>query len=345
MDPEKIYSNYFKSKSISVADFTEKLIKSDNGIVMKNYAWNERDIFYTLANHPTDAECAILGSSAATQISSFRPNKSLSKICSSLVNLSVVGGTLEDYIVLSGSIMQNKKPPKTIIISIYPWTLNFNRDPRWLHYKTNFLNMMNKIIYNSDAILKDLDETESYNLKLFKNLLDLEYFKSSLDLLRSKNDLSIEFANKFDYNLGSSHAVLLPDGSRTHSNEYIKSSLKLKVDGISGNQNYKIISGKWYSQNAIEVFTQFVLYLKKNFKVVLVMTPLHPEVWNFSEQPVVTAMKIVELKVHEIAKSLKIQVIGSFNPKKIGCTAEEFFDETHPKDLCLFKLENVHLTY
>ena len=36
MDPEKIYSNYFKSKSISVADFTEKLIKSDNGIVMKN---------------------------------------------------------------------------------------------------------------------------------------------------------------------------------------------------------------------------------------------------------------------------------------------------------------------
>jgi len=345
MDPEKIYSNYFKSKSIPLVDFTEKLIQSDNGIVMKNYAWNERDIFYTLANQPTDAECAILGSSPATQISSFRPNKSLSKICSSLINLAVNGGALEDYIVLSGSIIQNKNPPKTVIISITPWTLNFNRDSRWLHYKTNFLNVMNKIIYNSDAILKSFDETESYNLKLFKNLIDLEYFKSSLDLLMSKNNLSIEFANKFDYNLGSSHTVLLPDGSRAHSSEYIKSMRKLKVDGISGNQNYKVISGKWYSQNAVETFTQLVLHLKKNFNVVFVMTPYHPEVWNFSEQPVVTAMKIVELKVHEIAKLVKVQVIGSFNPKKVSCTDEEFYDELHPKDLCLSKLENVHLSY
>ena len=147
MDPEKIYSNYFKSKSNPLVDFTEKLIQSDYGLVMKNYAWNERDIFYALANHPTDAECAILGSSPATQISSFRPNKSLSKICNSLINLAVNGGALEDYIVLSGSIIQNKNPPKTIIMSINPWTLNFNRDSRWLHYQTNFFNMMNKIIF------------------------------------------------------------------------------------------------------------------------------------------------------------------------------------------------------
>ena len=75
------------------------------------------------------------------------------------------------------------------------------------------------------------------------------------------------------------------------------------------------------------------------------MIPSHPAVWNFDEQPVVTAMKIVEPKVHEIAKSLEIQVIGSFNPKKIGCTEEEFYDEMHPKDLCLSKLENVLLSY
>ena len=85
--------------------------------------------------------------------------------------------------------------------------------------------------------------------------------------------------------------------------------------------------------------------LKKNFNVVFVMTPYHPKVWNFSEQPVVTAMKIVESKVHEIAKLVEVQVIGSFNPKKISCTDEEFYDEMHPKDLCLSKLENVHLSY
>ena len=75
------------------------------------------------------------------------------------------------------------------------------------------------------------------------------------------------------------------------------------------------------------------------------MTPYHPEVWNISEQPVVTAMKIVEPKVHEIAKATGILVIGSFNPKKINCTKEEFYDEMHPRDLCLSKLENLYISY
>ena len=74
---------------------------------MKNYAWNERDIFYALANHPTDAECAILGSSPATQISSFRPNKSLSKIC----NQAKKNWKLIDILVIHrfGSLNVNQK--------------------------------------------------------------------------------------------------------------------------------------------------------------------------------------------------------------------------------------------
>ena len=348
MDPEKVYTNFFKiikSKELSSTDFTEKLIQSDNGIVMKNYIWNERDISYTLAGYPTDAECAIFGNSSATQISSFRQNKSLSKTCGSLINLAVSGGALEDYIAMTESIIQNKNPPKIIIISISPWTLNLNRDPRWLYYKKNFTTMLNKIIYNPNDVSKSFDKIESYNIKLIKNLLNLEYFMRSLELLTSKNDFAIELANEFNYNLGLEHVVLLPDGSTILSNEYITTSLKHKIDGISGNQNYKIIPGKWYSQNAIKILTKFVLYLKKNFKVVFIMIPSHPAVWNFDEQPVVTAMKIVEPKVHEIAKSLEIQVIGSFNPKKIGCTEEEFYDEMHPKDLCVSKLENVLLSY
>ena len=69
------------------------------------------------------------------------------------------------------------------------------------------------------------------------------------------------------------------------------------------------------------------------------MIPSHPAVWNFDEQPVVTAMKMEEPKVHEIAKSLEIQVIGSFNPNHVGCTKEEFFDSVHPKDECVSKLQ------
>ena len=63
----------------------------------------------------------------------------------------------------------------------------------------------------------------------------------SLELLISKNDFATELAGEFNYNLGLDHVVLLPDGSTISSNEYIIKSQKHKIDGISGNQNYKII--------------------------------------------------------------------------------------------------------
>ena len=348
MDPAKIYHKNFEStnsEEMSLTEFTKKLVQSNNGIIIKNDIWNDRDIVHALADYQTNAECAVFGSSQVMQISSIRAEKSLLKTCSSLINLGLNGATIEDYIALSKKIFLNKKPPKTIIIAIHPWSLNFNRDLRWSRYKKDFINMQNKIMSNSDNFSKNFDKIDSYNITLLSNLINFEYFMSSIDLLMSKKDHSIEFAKDFNYNLGLDHKVLLPDGSLIYSSEYIKQSLKRKIDGISGNQNYKIIPGKWYNQNAIELLTKFVIYLKKNFNIVFVMTPYHPEVWNFSEQPVVTAMKIVELKVHEIAKSVGIQVIGSFHPKKINCTSEEFYDEMHPKDLCLAKLENVHLSY
>ena len=158
MDPAKIYHKYFKSTNLeemSITEFTKKLVQSDNGIIIKNDIWNDRDIVHALADYQTNAECAVFGSSQVMQISSFRPEKSLLTTCSSLINLGLNGATIEDYIALSKKILLNKKPPKTIVIAIHPWSLNFNRDSRWPRYKKDFINMVNKIMSNSDNISKN----------------------------------------------------------------------------------------------------------------------------------------------------------------------------------------------
>jgi len=54
---------------------------------------------------------------------------------------------------------------------------------------------------------------------------------------------------------------------------------------------------------------------------------------------------MVESKVHEIARLTEIQIIGSYNPSNIGCTADEFFDAVHGKATCLTKLERVFASY
>jgi hypothetical protein len=88
---------------------------------------------------------------------------------------------------------------------------------------------------------------------------------------------------------------------------------------ISGINKYKIINGQWFHRQAVELFTLLVNFLQQQgFKIIFVLIPYHPTVWSFTEQPVVSAMKAVELTIHEIAKSAGVQVIGSYHPDKIG---------------------------
>ena len=100
------------------------------------------------------------------------------------------------------------------------------------------------------------------------------------------------------------------------------------------------------TEKAVELFTRLVNHLQQQkFKIIFVLVPYHPAVWDITEQSAVTAMKVVESKVHEIARSTGVQVVGSYNPSNIGCTADEFFDAAHGKTMCLTKLERASVSY
>ena len=100
------------------------------------------------------------------------------------------------------------------------------------------------------------------------------------------------------------------------------------------------------TEKAVELFTRLVNHLQQQkFKIIFVLVPYNPAVWNIAEQSAVTAINVVESKVHEIARLTGSQVIGSYNPSNIGCTADEFFDEAHGKSICLTKLERASVSY
>ena len=134
--------------------------------------------------------------------------------------------------------------------------------------------------------------------------------------------------------------VILPDGSLIYSKKRLKLMKTNMTNGllnydISGISDFKRNSGQWHQENAVKLFIQLVNYLKKHFKIVFVITPYHPSVWEIKDQPLVKALKHLEKKTYILGKSLNVQVIGSYNPNIIGCTKEEFFDLIHPKDVCL----------
>ena len=340
IDPGHIYPSLLTAKrhdKSSPRELVEQLVHSDYGIYFPNNIWNGRDVKHELALHSTSVQCAVIGSSHIMEISSNGKRTSLSDSCSTLINLGVSGASLEDYLALSETILQNKNPPKIILFGIDPWTLNFNRDVRWKRYNQKYLTMKTKLIVGSSY------NSPNIYLEPLRNLINREYFLRSMNLIGSERNRLIELAPEFDQQVGIENPVILPDGSLIYSAKYIREVSSKKISGIN---DYKIKNGQWFHEQAVELFTLLVKHLQQQeFKIIFVLTPYHPSVWSFTEQPVVSAMKVVELKIHEIAKSAGAQVIGSYHPGKIGCRADEFNDDMHAVRTCLNKLERLSISY
>ena len=99
VDPGNIYPKYYSQENkVTPKVIIKKLIESKYGLLIPENTWNERDIKKALAEYPMNYDCAVIGSSHLVEISSNRQNKSLTSICSSLKNLGLSGGSLEDYL-------------------------------------------------------------------------------------------------------------------------------------------------------------------------------------------------------------------------------------------------------
>jgi len=186
IDPAGIYPSY--AHKISPSNLVKQLVKSDHGVLLPNDTFNVRDIKKELALLPTKAQCTIIGSSHAVQISSFGQNRSLSKICTSLINLGVSGASLEDFLALSEITLQNKQSSKTIVFVIDPWSLNYNRDTRWLRYNKEYYKMKGRLVGKSKSEIPVTD------LSILHNLISREYFLRSVSLILTEKYRNIKLA-------------------------------------------------------------------------------------------------------------------------------------------------------
>jgi len=333
-DPASIYREKHNSNS-SPDSFAEKLVQSETGLLWPNNSWNERDIKMAIAKKGIVAECAILGSSHAMQLSTYRKTKSLSNICSSLINLSVSGGSLEDDLALSFELLNNEsnKGLKHIIIAIDPWTLDFNRDLRWKRYSESYNSMKSQL---SSTVTGRYDSNpDSVHLL---NLINPSYFLRSLQQI-GKAEIEIITAPHFSHEMGTDFPVFLPDASLIYSREYITKK-KVAIVPIGGT-NYYIKQGKQFSEQALKTMGQLVnKYRDYEINPIFVLTPYHPNVWVDEESRTTLALIEVERRLKDFAKNLGVKVLGSYNPKVVGCKEEEFYDEMHAKDFCLSKIVN-----
>ena len=341
IDPSSIYLK----KSLNdkyVDDYTNKLIFAKTGI--KTFA-NERVVKMSLAGKISKYDCIILGSSHVMSLSVITNPSSLKAMYPSVMNLGVSGGSFEDVLIFSHKILQSGDlSGKTILIGIDPWFFKWNMDSRYGIYKDE-LGMMKKELHVPDPIYSIASEAV-YQLRLMKNLINLNYFEKSIALVQKTELKKLLMPNNefVDYNLvdvmnydvGTDYAVTLADGSQVYDRTYIKSS-KTSAS-YKANGEYKL-GGNFYDEDVIGIFKNLIeLYQKKGAKVAFVLTPYHKCVFSAENEKNWSYLREVEKRTQSLANEVEIAIYGSYDPEKIGCTEDEFFDFMHPRSSCLAKI-------
>lgn len=333
VDPGRIYHPPRK-----LPEFVEKLRASEYGLTRPLNIWNRRDIKSELARNTGRIDCAVIGSSHVMQISSARKNKSLKEACADILNLGVPGAAIEDYLALSYILLDRASLPKVIVFGIDPWSLDFEREHRWVRYKESYQKMRGllekKYVYGSGLT--------SAKEKVI-NLINPDYFKYSLASRKNMNPDIVELKS-FNHLIGTFDDVMLRDGSIVYSEKFINTHTPDKIP--VGGTIYKIVDGVQYSDDAIRLFSFLVKFIEgRGVPVVFLLTPYHHNVWKDRKSKTRAALISVEKRLRSLGKELGVNVIGSYDPIRIGCDESEFFDFMHAKDTCLVKIkaeENMH---
>ena len=361
VDPDNIYHPPGREKNNLNSEFVEDLLQSKTGLLfgegksVGNSYMNISDIKMEIARQKEGSDCVIYGSSTALQFSSLMAKKVLVDHCQSIMNLSLPGSTIEDFLAITWTIVNKSNSPKKIIFALIPehFSKTSGNKVNWIRYK-DYVKEILSVIPNSF-------ELEDVDTKYLTNLINPRYFEKALKKIGNE-PLSIIVPPEFNYTKGISSQVLLSDGSLVYSKEYIRimkdTPIKKPKSLVLSKSNGNFISrktvvlqktefnsdGRFYSQSVVKVFKDLIRFLKKRgHTVYFLMTPFHPEIWqNSSDSAVVLSSIQIESLLHSIGKELNVNILGSYDPDRVGCVANEFYDLLHVNTSCLEKIKELY---
>jgi hypothetical protein len=267
------------------------LLKNQNVANVSNY--DERLLQkYFIKGLTLKPEIAILGSSRSMQINQTHFQNKI------VINNSVSGGTLKDYLGIFSFYISKKQLPNHLYISLEPWLLNDNNDD------SRYKSLMPEYNFMLDLLnLKDYKESDFLNFFLkWKEILSLSYFQNSLKNLGKSN--TTYPTNNF-YN---NSITRIKDGSITYAKKTREISSQevislahdfIKTSKIDYLENYTSLSIKY-----CKTLNAFIQYLTKNkVQITFILPPYHPVVFEYLSQNAKYAQAIAsENYFRELAK-------------------------------------------
>ena len=261
-------------------------------------------------------DTVVLGSSRVMQIGEHNYK-------GKIINLGVSGASIEDDVAIAGMAIKNFQP-SSILIGADPWLFNSKSgQERWKSLYKEYIAALSSLKI-STAHLADLtdDKKQSRLFTISSKIYDLVNYQN----FNAINDIP------------ETRSKIRRDGSRVYNLAYAKNNQKEISAGFNDLLNYSMTDYD-ESKKSQDIFGRFIDAYSKNYNVVLVLSPYHPDLYEHMKikRPIYLE---IESNFRHFSKLHGVKIIGSYNPYKVGCTSTDFYDGIHPNDVCMGKVLN-----
>ncbi|TGK95322.1 acyltransferase [Leptospira brenneri] len=294
---------YFQGESIVAKQLLSK------GFAYAKLISDER-IFVRERIHLQDKspDILIIGSSRIMSIDGILGKESL--------GLGVSGASIEDDIAIV-YMSTRKLNPSKILIGADPWLFNLNcGHERWKSLASEYYEALGEKTQNKNSP-KEINSLGYSIINLYETL--------NFSLKNSPIDDATEF-----------HAKIRRDGYHIYDLIYSSKSQKEIESEFNAQINYGM-DQYVFSPKAKMEFIDMLREQSQKREVALILTPYHPQLYEKmkKEKPI---FLIIEKEFRDLARENNILIIGSYDPDKVGCAADEFYDGMHPRAQCMKKV-------
>lgn len=259
-------------------------------------------------------QTVVLGSSRLMQVSTHSPG-----IAHELLNLTVSGSSVEDDLAI-WRLASAKFNPSLILIGADPWLFNVRSgQQRWQTLASDYAAAV------SDLEHRQMTARTATPTKQHSNSWLQAIYRSVNVWQIAAADDTPEIIDK-----------IRRDGSRVYNTV---AANKPQHEVLSGLREGLVYAMSPYerSDTTARLFERWIRSIKTKHKIILVLSPYHPKLYQIMETSDRKFLEI-EQQFRDLSNRLGIQIIGSYDPNRVGCNSSEFYDGMHPRSSCMDKV-------
>lgn len=237
------------------------------------------------------------------------------------LNLAVSGASLQDHVAITG-LAFGKFRPSLLLIGADPWLFNAESgQKRWRSIKAEYHAALHRITEGEQAGARLLEDGALPKVSGFH-----AFYRD------------INFSHKIfpAHDLPELRAKIRSDGSRVYDVAYASRTPEQVLRGIDGALDYSM-KKYVFDPDLRAILENLLTHYRGKTRVVLVLSPYHPALYRTMEKDRRVFLEIEAIFIG-IGKKLGVEVVGSYDPARAGCTESDFYDGSHPRDTCMAKV-------